>query len=463
MNENLSRLWGLTIIAPWYLYKYQRPVYDFFEKTRDPFFEATRRFGKTATKLVQIQERSRRQEQRATIWAEPWREQARKIVIPEMAKIQETCPGRLKARFYRTDSFFEFPTTGSRIFLIGVNEDLAEGMRGQFAHEIVCDELGSYREADYIINEVFRPMLLTTKGELCELGTPPDDLGHIFYRRKQLAMVQGRYIGKDFDCIDTISPEKKASFIDSMGGRNSPAVRRELYLEPVSDPEKLVIPEFNQDAHVFKTRKKPEAFTPYVGIDLGFNDFTAILFAYYDFEKATLVVQDEIVVNGKNSEEIVTRAKAKEKELWGPIPVNQRWSDNDQQQLYDMLSLYKYPVIATRKDDKQAAINHLRLRFTNGTIAISEKCVNLILQLKTGIWAENKKAFVRNQSLGHLDAIDALIYLNRNVNEKLNPFNPLAGAHYSTHYIPQDLLNEDGMSKVAPSSDEIEIGRMFGG
>lgn len=460
-QSSIERLWELTIVAPWYLHDYQKEVFEFFEKVKNPFLEASRRLGKTTTKLVQLQERSRREQGRYTIWAEPWREQARNIVIPEMNKIQETCPTRLKAKFYRTDSFFEFPTTGARLFLVGVNEDLAEGIRGRFADEIVCDELGSYREANYIINEVFLPMLLTTNGELSEMGTPPDDLGHVFYKRKAQAVMDGRYIGRDFDCIATIPQEEKLAFIDSMGGRNSTAVRRELYLEPVSDPEKLVIPEFDEARHVCTEVNRPEFFTPYVGMDLGFNDFTAVLFGFYDFEHATLVIEDEIVVNGKNSEEIVTRAKATEARLWGKMPVVQRWSDNDQQQLYDMLSLYSYSVNPTRKDDKQAAINSLRLKFTTGKIRIHERCKSLILQLKTGIWKNDKKSFVRNDNLGHLDAIDALIYLNRNINEKLNPFNPVAHSHFSTHYIPTELL-EQAEGRAAPTPDERAIARLFG-
>jgi len=397
-----------------------------------------------------------------------WREMISEILDlsdAEMDKIQATCPSHLKAKFYRTDSFYEFPTTGSRLFLIGVNEDLAEGTRGRFAHEIITDELGSYREANYIINEVFKPMLFTTKGELCEMGTPPDDLAHIFYDRKKLAIAQDRFIGKNFDEISTevISQSEKDRFIEGMGGRTSPAVRRELYLEPVSDPTKLIIPEFSEILHVVDTIKRPVSFTPYVGIDLGFNDFTAFLFGYYDFLEATVVIEDELLLNGKNSLEIVTQARAKEVALWGKdLPVVQRWSDNDQQQLYDMLTLHKYAAYPTRKDDKMAAINAIRQRFQQGKIKIHARCKNFIFQLKTGLWADSKKSFIRSPTLGHVDLIDAAVYLNRNINETLNPFNPLAGKDYATHYIPNELL-QTSMGKGTPTAEELKIGNLFGG
>lgn len=459
-----EQLWRLTVIAPWYLYEYQKPVYEFFEKVKNPFFEATRRFGKSCTKLVQIQERSRRQKQRVTFWAEPWKEQARNIVIPEMDRVQESCPAELRAKFYRTDSFFEFPTTGSRLYLLGTNEDKAEGVRGRFAHEIVCDEIGSFVDADYVLNEVFWPMLLTTNGELCELGTPPRDLGHLFYGRKKLAMQEGRFISRDFDAISTsvITQQEKDSFIESMGGRESTAVRRELYLEPVADESLLVIPEFKTALHVISEYEMPLSFTPYVGIDLGLNDCTALVFGFYDFEKATLVIQDEVIVNGKNTKEITDTAKAKEKELWGKMPVINRWSDNDMQQLHDMHTVFGYSAYPTRKDDKLAAINSLRLRFTNQKIKILSRCKGLIFQLQVGIWNTKRSSFLRNETTGHLDAIDALVYLNRNVNERINPFNPAAGVSEYTHHIPEQYL-EQNIDKGEATPDELSIGNIFGG
>lgn len=463
-----ERLWHLTIIAPWYLYKYQKPVYEFFEKTKNPFFEATRRFGKSCTKLVQIQERSRRQPQRVTFWAEPWKEQARNIVIPEMDRIQASCPASLRAKFYRTDSFFEFPTTGSRIYLLGTNEDKAEGVRGRFAHEIVCDEIGSFVDADYVLNEVFWPMLLTTNGELCELGTPPRDLGHLFYERKKIAIQENRYIARDFDAIstDVIPQQEKDSFMLSMGGRESTAVRRELYLEPVADESLLVVPEFKKDIHVVDEYKLPRAITPYVGIDLGLNDCTALIFGFYDFENATLVIQDEIIIKGKNTKEITELAKAKEHQLWGDLKVQkakvQRWSDNDLQQLYDMNTVYQYLCNPTRKDDKLAAINSLRLRFTNQKIKILSKCKGLIFQLQVGIWNDKRTSFLRSENTGHLDAIDALVYLNRNVNESLNPFDASHGVNPYTHYIPEELVKQN-IDKKPATSEELQIGNIFGG
>lgn len=412
------------------------PVYTFLRQVQDPFFEATRRFGKTTTELAIDTEDCLREREWIVRWCEPWKEQARNVVIPEIETITASCPPRLKPKFYRTDSFYEFPSTGSRLYLLGVNEDRGEGARGSKANKVVRDEYGSWRDAGYISTEVLMPLLITTRGQMATLGTPPPDLGHEFYTEKKQAIRDGKLISRDFDSVEELTRVEKERFILSMGGRQSTAVRRELYLEPVSDPEKLVIPEYREDIHdIPDETPRPAFYDAYEGIDLGFNDCTAILFAYWDFLSSTLVIDDELVVSGKNSREIVDYAKAKEKALWDRPPY-MRWADNELQQIYDMATIHNFNVAPTAKDDKLAALNALRLRFQSGRIKIKKRCQSLRYQLKVGLWNDRKTDFQRGEKTGHLDAIDALIYLSRNIAENRNPYPQNAGQSIYTHFLP---------------------------
>lgn len=437
-KEAQQTLWASGLIAHWYLYDYQLDVYEFIRKTRNPFFEATRRFGKTTTLLVKLSEDAQQKENLAIVWAEPWKEQARNIVVPEMQKIASLAHESIKPKFYRTDSFFEFPKTGSRIYLVGACEDRCEGVRGRTANTIVCDELGSFVDADYIINEVLRPLLLTTGGELIEMGTPPGELDHIWYERKAQAISENRFIQRTIDSVDAIPESEKARYIEEMGGRNSVAVRRELYCEPVADLEALVIPEFKENIHVVDDTTPPPFYDAYVGVDLGFNDNSAILFGHFDFMTGSLVIENEWVANGKNSKELSEAAVSIERELWGEAKPYLRVSDNDLQQLYDLSNVFGYYCVPTRKDDKIAAITGLRLRFGSNKIRINRRCKNLIYQLKVGIWNDRKTDYKRGEKTGHLDAIDALVYLNRNVNTTKNPYPQNVGISQFTHHIPED-------------------------
>ena len=129
-----------------------------------------------------------------------------------------------------------------------------------------------------------------------------------------------------------------------------------------------------------------------------------------------------------------------------------RVGDNEAQQLFDMHTEHGYYVNATDKDDKHAAINAVRLRFGNCRVKIKRKCVNILFQLKVGIWNTKKTEFERGENTGHLDGIDALVYLNRNVSLTHNPF-PRQIINRETHFVPES----------APSENELKLVNIFGG
>jgi len=383
-------------------------------------------------------------------WAEPWKYQAREIVMPEVDKIQDGIPTKLRLKFYKTDSFYE-NWRGSRLYLRGVNEDRGESARGTFAHGITADEKGSWKDPVYIVNEVLLPQLLTTNGVLHTISTPPKDLGHRWYADKAQALQEGRFIQLTIDQVSYISASQRTEMCTAVGGPQSPAWRREFLCEPVADPESLVIPEFDEALDVVDdSYPRPPFFDAYVGADLGFHDNTGLLFGYYDFVQATLVIQRELWVKAKNSKEIVEAARPIEQQLWQHQAPYLRTSDNELQQLYDMATLCDYAMLPTAKDDKEAAINALRLRFKARKIKIHKSCVNLIFQLKVGMWDETRRKFLRGEGIGHLDLIDALIYLNRNVNTHRNPY-PQEAINLSTHFVPPEYN-----SNSSPEADMLK-------
>ena len=417
---------------------------------RFPLVEKSRRIGGTTSALVRVQELLRSKQEMIWRWCEPWKYQAREIVIPEMNRIQETCPESLKFKYYRTDSFYELATNGSRIYLRGVNEDCGESSRGAFAHGITADEFGSWKDAKYIKNDVLLPQLLSTNGPLWEISSPPPDLGHVYYEEKERAMREKRYVLKTIlDAVpDLYAQEQIDEMCKEVGGVTSTAWRREFLCEECSDDAMLIVPEYDDKLNVVPDDyPRPQYFTSYVGGDSGADDNTAVLFGYYDFAKDEIVIEDENINAGKTTEEIVTQAKAKEKELWtiaidpdGKPVINHphiRAYDAPKQLIYDIFVTHKWPVRMPQKDDKHAAIHSLRVAVGARKIKIKEKCKHLRRQLRVGIWKnEQHLDFQRNEGLGHLDAIAALIYFNRSVDTKINPIPPYLGLSHETHFIP---------------------------
>lgn len=460
MSEREARetLWQLGIIAPWYLFDYQFDAYDLCRRARFPFIEKSRRIGKTTGILVHVQEFLRRNPERLWRWCEPWKYQAREIVIPEMDALQASCPDGLKFKYYKTDSFYELPANGSRLYLRGVNEDKGESARGPKADGITADEFGSWKEPKYIVNEVLLPQLLSTDGQLIKASTPPRDLGHLYYDDKELAAREGRLVSKDIWAAENQLYTRKQilDMCEAVGGANSPAWRREFMLEPVSDPDMLICPEFNDTLDgnlVPDDLPRPEFYTPYVGGDSGADDNTALLFGYYDFAKAELVIEEEFVVSGRTTAEIVQSAKRIERELWGELDPRHRVYDAPKQLIYDIFVEHKWPVRMPEKADKEAAIHQFRVHVGQRKFKVKERCRHLRRQLKVGMWKDDRHSdFQRSEGLGHLDAIAAAIYLNRSIDRAHNPIPSLLGVSHQTHFISPEVSSRGSATEDAIAS-----------
>jgi hypothetical protein len=441
LNLNLDEHWEAGIIANWYLRPSQIDIYILLMEETFPFIQAARRFGKTTSILAFVQEQLRQNAGWICRWCFPFKSQAREVLLAEMEKMQATCPEHLKMRYQVTDSVFVHPN-GSKMYIRGVNEDRGESARGPAANIIICDEYGFWAEPEYTVRECLFPQLENQEGRhLIKASTPPRDLGHKYYEEREIAKRKNRFISKTILDNEALGPEELQEIIDECGGVESTSYRRERLCEDVSDPEMLIIPEYREDRNmVSDDYERPAHFTAWVGGDSGADDNTALLFAYYDFLKDELVIEDEIVVNGKTTKEIVDLAKPKETSLWGEIKPKRRVYDAPKQLIYDIFVDHKWPVQMPQKDDKTAAIHDLRVEMGAGRIKIKEKCKQLNRQLKVGIWKDERHTdFERTEGLGHLDAIAALIYLNRTVDRKINPWPALEGKHRETHFITKEM------------------------
>jgi hypothetical protein len=65
----------------------------------------------------------------------------------------------------------------------------------------------------------------------------------------------------------------------------------------------------------------------------------------------------------------------------------------------------------------------------------------LIDSLKYGLWNEKRSEFARSKTLGHFDAIAALMYLIRNIDEATNPI-PVKLGFNQVNYDEDEQLTE---------------------
>lgn len=441
-DDAVEAWWSLNVISEWYLRNYQKPLYAFIREHKNPVIECSRRFGKTTTIHTFVHEELSRHPGWIARWCFPQKDQASEIMNAIVDKVNMTAPRSKWLVFKTVGSFFQ-NQYGSRLYIRGVNEDRGESARGAAANIIVADEFGFWKEADYIAREVLRPQLDKQPGGwFIRTSTPPRDLAHPFYDELDRARREGRAITRTIYDRDDLSPEEFQEIVKECRGTESPAFQREYLCKRVSDPEMLVIPEFRnvdfpEGNIVPNDYARPEYFTPYVGGDSGSDDNTALLFAYYDFDRAQLVFDDEWVQNNRTTREIVEIGKAKEVELWGNVKPKSRVYDAQKQIINDIYTDHTWPVQMPEKDGKLAAIHEMRNLIADRRVLVKERCQHLRRQLAEGLWKDDKHSdFQRNDTLGHLDAIAAALYLIRSVNWKLNPRPPFAGLSKYTHHIP---------------------------
>lgn len=356
----------------------------------------------------------------------------KRIIAPLIREIIHDCPEELKPSYKTQENIWRFPN-GSEIQLAGTDNGHAESIRGNKAHLCIIDEAGFCDELDYIVNSILIPTTTMTGGKIIMASTPSKSLDHDFIRFMRQAQLNNAYIKKTIYDNPRLKPEDITHIADALGGKDSVDFRREYLVELITSEEDAIIPEFNPRTKpdLVKPTKLPPYYDSYVAMDLGVRDLTVVLFAHYDFKTATVYIEDEIVMSGKNlvTDELASRIATTEQILWtnprtGEFkPPMLRVSDNNNLLLLNDLQIkHNLLFLPTQKDELDAAINNTRMLIKQKRVIINPKCITLINHLETGIWNKARTSFARSSEKGHFDAIAALIYLLRNVDFTRNPY-----------------------------------------
>ncbi len=396
----------------------------------------SRRLGKTFLLVLDALETGLVTRNARLPFAAPTQKQMKKIILPIFREIVQDCPAALRPVWKASEQVFVFPSTTAELPIAGCNNGHEENLRGTAAHKAYIDEAQSFKgNLQYVVQDILMPQLLTTNGSMVIAGTSPKTPVHDFVKIIQEAHARGHYMtlpihdaGYDKDTVE--------KFCVEAGGPKSTTWRREYLCEIVVDEESAIIPEWRPDFE--KEPPRDEFFRfyhKYEAMDIGGRrDRTVVLFAWYDFRLATIMVSGEF---GLAPPEMTTRAladgvKRREVDNFGDTPLRFRVADNNNEILLrDLGSDHKLHFVATGKDTLEAMVNQVRLFTAAGRLWVSPRCKELIGCLRYGIWNEKRKDFERFPEesdafklYGHFDALAALVYLVRNVNTTENPIPP---------------------------------------
>lgn len=438
----IAKLWHLGILH-WKLDVIQKQLYKSFKDSTSKtiVWSASRRLGKSYALCCIAVEQCITVPGSAVKFIAPTQKHVKMIIRPLLKEIFRDCPKELRPEFRTADNIYRFDN-GSEIQLAGTDAGHAENLRGGSSSLCIVDEAGFCSDLKYIIQSILIPTTTTTHGKIILSSTPPKDIGHEFVHFMEEAEKKGNFVKKTiYDAVGyRITQEMVDEISSELGGVESDEFKREYLCQLIKSEETSVVPEFEEELEqkIVQQWTRPPYFDVYVSGDLGKKDFTVFLLGYYDFKAGKIIIEDEIVLRGKHMDTdiLATQIKEKEKEHFTNAATNEvqtpylRACDNNLIVIGDLYKLHNLSFVPVAKDDAHMALNNMRILIRQERIIINPRCKTLITHLKYATWHKNGTTFNRSAEHGHYDAVDALKYFCRIVQQNKNPYPASFGLGY---------------------------------
>lgn len=434
-KEAIAVLWQRGNLR-WKLYENQKIMYDSIKQSgrKQTIISCARRFGKSHLMCILAVEACLKKSNSIVKYVCPQQNMVKTILKPIMNKIFKDCPPELKPEYKTNDKMYLFPN-GSQIQMAGTDKGHHESLRGGESILWIVDEAGFCDELKYVVNSVLAPTADTTGGSGIIASTPSPIPDHEFNIHFFEAAEQKSELLK-FTIYD--NPMLSERDIQDIINRfplkeQDPEFRREYLCIIDRQSDSIVIPEFTTEVQkdIIVEWPRPAYYDCYTSMDIGHNDFTVVLFAYYDFKNAVTVIEDEHVVNGPalRSDTLASTIRKKEQLLWLNAMTGEmrepylRIADNNNLILLNDLTLQHGLIFfPTAKDENLASINNVRTKVADRRLIIHPRCKTLIHHMKNAVWDKNRKTYRKGPDGSHYDALDACKYLLRNVQETKNPY-----------------------------------------
>jgi len=391
-------------------------------------------------------------------WAAPTQKAVFAILEPTLKLVCAELSERHKPSFDRQQSVWTFPN-GSTITAAGCDNGQYDRLRGQTADEYAIDEAGFVDDLE-LVEGVLSPQRSTTGGIGILTSTPAVSLAHPFRDRFLAAKSINRAIHATMYANTAMSEQQRDDHLsreaDARGMsleqfKASTLFRREYLAEFVGEETRRVTPAWTEEIteRCVLDVARPEFFDAYQALDIGYVDGNCVLFGWWDYVNQRLVIEDELHQRQKLIKDLAVEWKKKDAALYGvgswngmlraskhwidppeylkeqidgmlPTQPYLRVGDNDHQKLGDLTLNYGIGIYPTEKTNKHAAIDDLNVAIRQGQILVAPRCEQLRFQLDSLTWNKQRSEFERTK-YGHGEAIDALVYMWRNINKDLDP------------------------------------------
>lgn len=449
----------------------QHEPYEMFYRRRDSrkaVWVAGRRCRKSTLLLILHAEACIREPGIQTAYVAPVETGLSDYISPIINTVFRDCPVDLLPRYH--DRTLEFPNK-SKIVFNGCNMRQYRYMRGQKLKLATVDEMAEVDDLESAVDDVLYPAVWDSHGEMVLSGTPPviPSPDNPVMRYVATAKMAGSY----WHATVYDAGYKDAEIAEAMrevgiDGKDSARFRREFMGEFVRDESAVIVPEFNNNLHV-RVVPRPVYYKELYkasGSDLGVADKTVGLFGYWDFPANRGHIEREFVLQGADVRTDIFAGRYREAiDALGWIGDRRvaHWSDNSNLMLLqDLAVIHGININPTDKEKKGEWLNKLRLMLAANELTIDPSCKLLIATLDGAFWKDAlKKDYGRSNALGHMDALDAMIYWVRNIVTKTNPFpvnyNLASGAIYDS----KDHVYPDNWNRIAHTDEGRMLQQVF--
>lgn len=419
-REASQALWEAGVLG-WKLWDQQLPIYDQVRELPTEVDEAVllcaRQFGKSHLGVLLAIEDCLRYADRCIIIMGPTIKQTREIVTPRLRRICADAPQGL-VRPSKSEGKWYIGTSELVMGGFDVHSGSQRGKTVQncYIEEIVESDPDSY--TDSLRSDIGPAMTHSDAGKIVFLTTLPKLPDHPFIVETMAQAELNRSL-YTFTIHDNrqLTPAQYAACVRRAGGTHTNDWKREYLCQVIRDAGLVVVPSFDkaQDVRDFVV---PSHINWEVYIDFGgVRDMTVALLMGYDYFNAQdLVLAEQVWPANTPTDQIV--AGVRQWDSYKPL----RWyADAPGQLLVDLNSKHKLPAVLPHKDDWQAGINQLNLRFGARKMAVHPSCRFLTTSLQSGTFNKQRTDFARSGVLGHCDAIAAAMYGARTL-DRSNPY-----------------------------------------
>lgn len=300
------------------------------------------------------------------------RKSAKRIIWNVFKKLKARYALKFEMKEADLEIVFE---NGSQIFIYGANDEgVAETLRGNPYKKVVIDEVASYRgHITELIDDILIPALVDLRGTITLIGTPSADFASFFY-----AVTHGKEAGwavHHWTMFDNPHIPDPQAFLDDLKKRrkwtdDNPKLLREYYGKWARSNDEFAY-KFNPLINVYA--ELPKFKMEYVlGLDLGYNDATAVSILGFNREYSDEVYVVESVKQSKLIPSRMAKLVRQMAEKYDPIRMVADCGGLGKAIVEEMRQRHNLPLVMAEKNNKIAYIELMNSDMQEGKIKVSD-------------------------------------------------------------------------------------------